>query len=47
MDECSKVRMIFNKDIAEFQFVEALREVCTRCTEVRDFHMRVDTPEKM
>jgi hypothetical protein len=36
LDECSKVRMIFDKDLVDFQYVEAIRAVCAKCIEVKD-----------
>ena len=35
LDGCSKVRMILDKDMEDFQFVGTLREVCGRCTCVK------------
>jgi len=35
LDECGKVKIIFDKDFEDFQYVQAMREVCARCTEVK------------
>ena len=34
LDECGKVRIVFDKDVEDVQYVGAIREVCARCTEV-------------
>jgi len=47
LDGCSKVRMILDKDMEDFQFVETLREVCARCTDANVVQMNTANPEKM
>ena len=34
LDECYKVKMIKDKDLLDFQYAEAIREVCANCSEV-------------
>lgn len=33
LDTCSKAKMVFDHDLLEFQYAEALRKVCGECTE--------------
>lgn len=33
LDECPKVRMVFDKDMLEFQYGEAIRQICEKCEE--------------
>jgi hypothetical protein len=46
LDECYKVMMIFDKDALDFQYAEAIREVCARCTEVKANPVSVATLER-
>jgi len=34
LDECSKVKMILDKDLLDWQYAEAIRAVCAACSEV-------------
>jgi len=34
LEECYKVKMILDKDLADFQYAEAIRAVCANCSEV-------------
>ena len=31
LNECRKIEMIRDKDLLDFQYAEAIREVCARC----------------
>lgn len=33
LDDCLKVRMVFDKDMLEFQYGEAIRRICEKCEE--------------
>jgi len=33
LDQCDKIRMILDKDMLDFQYAEAIRAVCSKCTE--------------
>lgn len=33
LDDCPKVRMVFDKDLLEFQYLEAIEEICHKCDE--------------
>ena len=33
LDKCSKVEMIRDKDLLDFQYAEAIRTVCANCSE--------------
>ena len=33
LDECYKVKMILDKDLLDFQYAEAIRQVCATCKE--------------
>ena len=46
LDECRKVKNIFDKDAEDFQYAEAIRKVCARCTEVKANHISVATLER-
>ncbi len=35
LDGCYKVNMILDKDLLDFQYAEAIRTVCSKCTEVK------------
>ena len=43
LDECYKLRMIFDHDLLDFQYAEAIRDVCARCTEVKTNRISVAT----
>ncbi len=32
LDECHKVIMVLDKDLEEFQYAEAIRQICAVCT---------------
>ena len=34
LDNCFKIKTIMDKDLLDFQYAEAIRAVCTNCTEV-------------
>jgi len=34
LGECHKVRAVFDKDVKDFRYVEAMREVCANCSGV-------------
>lgn len=36
IDECPKVRMVFDKDLLEFQYTEAIKAICEKCDEWRE-----------
>jgi hypothetical protein len=46
LDECRKVRMIFDHDLLDFQYADAIREICAGCTEGKATSMNVDTLER-
>jgi len=33
LDECLKIKMVFDKDLLEFQYAEAIKNVCEKCDE--------------
>jgi len=33
LDECYKIKMVLDKDLLDFQYAEAIREVCANCSE--------------
>lgn|GEM_PF-5050916 len=35
LDECHKVKMVLDKDAEDFQYAEAIRVVCAKCSEVK------------
>ena len=35
LDDCLKVKMILDKDLLDFQYAEAIRAVCAKCSEFR------------
>ena len=35
LDDCPKIKMILDKDLLDFQYAEAVRGVCAKCSEVK------------
>ena len=35
LDQCSKVKMVLDKDLLDFQYAEAIRVVCAKCSEAK------------
>ena len=35
LDQCSKVKMVLDKDLLDFQYAEAIRVVCAHCSEAK------------
>ena len=33
LNECHKVKMVLDKELADFRYAEAIRAVCARCEE--------------
>ena len=33
LNECYKITIILDKDLLDFQYAEAIRAVCSKCTE--------------
>ena len=36
LNECYKVKIILDKDLPGFQYVEVIRAVCVNCSEVKE-----------
>jgi len=36
LESCSKIKMILDKDIMDWQYAEAIRDVCARCNEYEE-----------
>ena len=35
LDQCSKLKMILDKDLLDFQYAEAIRVICAHCSEFK------------